>query len=170
MTFRDEIQKELKSPQEIQREKFNQEVELMKKRANSDFESIKRALTNSVQKGQYISVGEKKIVNSESECMIENYCEHKVGRYSEKRGFFGGTVVNYVTLETVYSNNGMVKYYLDELSRLTKEEGIKYEVIGKVKGDSGEYYTYSVPGKLTFKSFAMMGRPVYIKIKASMEL
>ncbi len=170
MSFKDELNANLKTPQQVAQEKESAEVAEAKRNAQYDFEMIKNALKQQVSQGQYYDSGSYKQVSATIiSSNLLGYCQRTVRQAQEKRGFFGNDIHFYAIFTVSYKNDYIAREYFKELDKLTKAEGITYEAIAKHERVCFNDTFFSIPGSCRIECFDNSVRNISVGLRASMK-
>lgn len=173
MSFRDEMNASLKTPQQVAREKEDAEVAYAKMCVQNDYESIKRELKAKVQNGQYFDCGNGKVIEAEifSGFLSEN-CSRNCKKVEKRYGFLGRDITYIHMLSASFDVRKTVDVYFKELDKFVKEDGITYSVIGKYEDIVYKrVYTFSIPGGINIEKLTpIWAKDIQVRLKVKMKL
>lgn len=172
MSFRDEMNASLKTPQQVAQEKEDAEVAYAKMCVQNDYESIKRELKAKASNGQYLDCGNSKVIETEifSRFLSEN-CNRSCRKVEQRCGFLGRDIKVIHVLSASLNGGKIMDVYFKELDKLVKEEGITYSVIGKYEDViSRQVYPFSIPGGVNIERFSVYAKDIQVRLKVRMKL
>lgn len=138
MSFRDEIGRVAKTPEQVMSEQRNVNTITGERLAKEDYEKIKEGLRQKAKKGEYRVVEGKRVIDFDCE-----YCSGYKFVYMHSE-WFDGIIDKGIECEV--KDTTALAAYKDELNRLSKGDEISVQLKYVFKEDNGLEQCFDIPG------------------------
>lgn len=138
MSFRDEINEVIKTPEQVKDEKIKNSVNTGISYAKEDYTNIKNEIKRKAQCGNYEQVGNRRIIKFDYTCCNAYKMANIVAEW------FDGIINRGIRCEV--QDVVAFEAYKKELQRLTKEDEIDIQLYYLFRDDDGSESKFELPG------------------------
>jgi hypothetical protein len=158
MSFIDEVNSSIRTPEEIWREN-----------AKIDYEGIKQRIKSNAYSGVFTSVGSKKRIAIDYQGRLSDLFKYDHVCKGIKATLFspGGA---YTSATYTLKNRSAFESYCSTLNDLAKKDGISIEVLGRYKRFNYADKYFKIPGKIEAHDYSIMRGDTAVVIHCVMEL
>lgn len=156
MSFKDEVNSRLRTPEQIWIEN-----------AKSDYSGIKSQILSMAHAGKFVNVAGKRMIEIDYQGMVKNLFKHDYVIKGIKGTLFspGG---GYTSSAFILQNHSAYDAYLRTLKELAKQDGITVEIIGRWKKYNRPDYYFKIPGKIEANDYSIMQSDTAVVIRCTM--